>query len=258
MKAEEKSGTVLEISNLTTRFGSTQVHDRISLSMRRGEILALVGGSGSGKSTLLREILVLMRPNAGSIKVFGEEVTTMLDSEMMDLRRRMGVMFQYGALFSSLTVLENVGLPLREHTAISDDLINEIAYLKIRLVGLPADAAGKFPGQLSGGMRKRAALARALALDPELMFLDEPTSGLDPVGASSLDDLILHLQESLQLSILMVTHDLNSLWKLADRIAMLGEGMLVAVGDKETVINTDHRLIRAFFFGDRGHAATGK
>lgn len=247
---------VVEISKLTTHFGTTCIHDQIDLTLLSGEILALVGGSGSGKSTLLRAILLLLRPSAGSIRIFGSEVTTVPETKLRRLRQRMGVMFQAGALFSSLTVLENIALPLRELTTISKGLIDEIAQMKLQLVGLPGDAAHKIPSQLSGGMRKRAALARALVMDPELLFLDEPTSGLDPVGAESLDDLIVRLHQSLRLTILMVTHDLNSLWKLADRVAILGEGKLLACGEKLPVSQANHPLIRAFFHGERGGLLT--
>lgn len=256
MTEEKKNGNVIEITNLTTRFGKAVIQDNISLTMRRGEILALVGGSGSGKSTLLRAILLLVRPAAGAIRIFNREITGLADEEMLALRQRMGVMFQNGALFSSLTVLENVGLPLREHTALPNRFIDELALMKIRLAGLEAEAAAKFPSQLSGGMRKRAALARALALDPELILLDEPTSGLDPVGAGSLDDVILQLHEALHLSVLMVTHDLNSMWKLADRIAMLGRGTIVALGSKDEVAGIDDPLIKDFFHGQRGRLLT--
>lgn len=247
---------VVEITNLTTQFGATRVHDHLDLALQPGEILALVGGSGSGKSTLLRAILLLLRPTAGSIRIFGQEVTSLPEKKTRLLRQRMGVMFQAGALFSSLTVLENIAFPIRELTTISKGLIDEIAYMKLQLVGLPTDAAHKIPSQLSGGMRKRTALARALAMDPELIFLDEPTSGLDPIGAESLDDLILRLRQSLRLTILMVTHDLNSLWKLADRVAILGDGKLLACDDKLTVSQLNHPLIKAFFHGERGGLLT--
>jgi len=246
---------VVEVEGLSTSFGSHLVHQDINLAVRRGEILALVGGSGSGKSTLLREILLLQRPTGGSIRVFGQEVAMASGKRYIPLRCRMGVLFQYSALFSSLTILENVGLPLREHTSLSNRLIDELALLKIKLVGLSPEVCYNYPSQLSGGMRKRAALARALALDPELLFLDEPTSGLDPVGANALDDLIFNLKQALGLTVLMVTHDLNSMWKIADRIAVLGDTRLIAVGTKEEVLQTDHPIIHEFFNGARGKAA---
>jgi phospholipid/cholesterol/gamma-HCH transport system ATP-binding protein len=246
---------VVELENISTRFGSHMVHQNINLTLRRGEILSLVGGSGSGKSTLLREILLLQRPSTGSIRLFGQEITMASGKRYIHLRCRMGVLFQYSALFGSLTVSENIGLPLREYTTLSDHLINGLVLLKIKLVGLSPDVWHYYPSQLSGGMQKRAALARALALDPELLFLDEPTSGLDPIGANAFDELISNLKQALGLTVLMVTHDLNSLWRISDRIAVLGDSHLIAVGTKDEVITTDHPLIRDFFGGARGIAA---
>ena len=246
---------VIEIADLSTRFGSAIIHEDINLQVRRGEILALVGRSGCGKSTLLREILLLQTPAAGSIRVFGRDIRDQGDEALTFLRLRLGVLFQYGALLSSLTVLENVGLPLREYTSLSRGLIDELAMLKIMLVGLAPETAGLYPAQLSGGMRKRAALARALVHDPELLFLDEPTAGLDPVGANGLDELIVNLKRSFDLTVLMVTHDLHSVWRLADRIAMLGDRRLIAVGSKQEVAALDLPVIRDFFGGARGQAA---
>lgn len=247
--------TIIEISNICTRFGSTVVHDNVSLAVRRGEIFALVGASGCGKSTLLREIILLHRPQSGSIRVFGQEVLGMDDEAALPLRKSWGVMFERGALFSSLTVAENVGLPLREHTRMSNALIDELAAVKISLAGLPASAGAKFPNELSGGMRKRAALARAIALDPELLLLDEPTAGLDPLSASGFDELVLHLQKSLGLTIMMVTHDLDLLWRVADRVAVLGEGKVLGVGTMEELSESPHPLVREYFYGPRGRAA---
>lgn len=247
--------TIIEISNICTRFGSTVVHDKVSLEVRRGEIFALVGASGCGKSTLLREIILLHRPQSGSIRVFGQEVLGMDDEAALSLRKSWGVMFERGALFSSLTVAENVGLPLREHTRMSNALIDELAAVKISLAGLPASAGAKFPNELSGGMRKRAALARAIALDPELLLLDEPTAGLDPLSASGFDELVLHLQKSLGLTIMMVTHDLDLLWRVADRVAVLGEGKVLGVGTMEELSESSHPLVREYFYGPRGRAA---
>lgn len=246
---------VIEIANISTRFGSAVVHDDVSLEVRRGEIFALVGSSGCGKSTLLREIILLHRPQSGSIRVFGKEVLGMDDEAALSLRKSWGVMFERGALFSSLTVAENVGLPMREHTDLSDALIEELAAVKISLVGLPASAGAKFPSELSGGMRKRAALARAIALDPELLLLDEPTAGLDPVSAGGFDELVLHLQQSLGLTIMMVTHDLDLLWRVADRVAVLGDGKVLGVGTMEELSESPHPLIREYFYGPRGRAA---
>ena len=246
---------IIEIANLSTRFGSAVVHDNISLEVRRGEIFALVGSSGCGKSTLLREIILLQQPLSGSIRVFGKEVLGLDDEQALFLRKSWGVMFERGALFSSLTVSENVGLPLREHTQLSDKMIDELAAMKIALAGLPASAGDKYPNELSGGMRKRAALARAMALDPELLFLDEPTAGLDPLSASGFDELVLHLKQSLGLTVMMVTHDLDSLWRVADRVAVLGEGKVLGTGTMEELSKSEHPLIREYFYGPRGRAA---
>lgn len=247
--------TVVEVSDVCTRFGRALVHDHVSLSIRRGEIFALVGGSGSGKSTLLREIIMLQRPQAGSIRVFGREVVGLDEDAASSLRRRWGVMFERGALFGSLTVLQNVGLPLREYTKLSDGLIDEVAAVKILRTGLPAGAAAKYPNELSGGMRKRAALARAIALDPELLFLDEPTAGLDPFSAGGIDELVLQLKEVLGLTIMIVTHDLDSLWRVADRVAVLGEGHVLGIGTMEELARAEHPIIREYFHGPRGRAA---
>lgn len=246
---------VIEVTDICTRFGDKVVHDQVSLSVLPGEIFALVGTSGCGKSTLLREMIALQRPQSGSIRVFGEEVVGLDDEAALALRRRWGVMFERGALFSSLTVLENVGLPLREHTRLDDRLINELAMLKIQLAGLSPDAASKFPNELSGGMRKRAALARALVLDPELVFLDEPTAGLDPLSASGFDELVIGLQQSLGLTILMVTHDLDLLWRTASRVAVLGENRVLGIGTMEELSHSEHPLVREYFYGPRGRAA---
>ena len=246
---------VVEISNLNTRFGSAVVHENVSLAVRPGEIFALVGASGCGKSTLLRETIVLQQPVSGSIRVFGREVIGMNDEQALPLRRRWGVMFERGALFSSLTVTENVAMVLHEHTQLSERLIDEIAAVKIALTGLPADAGPKYPNELSGGMRKRAALARAIALDPELLFLDEPTAGLDPLSASGIDELVRSLRNALGLTIMIVTHDLDLLWRVADRVAVLGEGRVLGTGTMEELARSDYPLIREYFYGPRGRAA---
>jgi phospholipid/cholesterol/gamma-HCH transport system ATP-binding protein len=246
---------VVEVRDLATRFGTAVVHDSVSLSVRRGEIFALVGGSGCGKSTLLREVLLLQAPAAGSIRVFGREIVGMSDEQALPLRRRWGVMFERGALFSALSVTENVGMVLREHTRLSQTMIDEMAALKIALTGLPADAGPKFPSELSGGMRKRAALARALALDPELLFLDEPTAGLDPLSASGIDELVRSLRDALGLTIMLVTHDLDLLWRAADTVAVLGQGRILGVGSMADLSRLDDPLIREYFYGPRGRAA---
>lgn len=246
---------VIDIRGLNTRFGSAVVHENVNLSVRRGEIFALVGASGCGKSTLLRETLVLLRPLSGSIRVFGREVVGLNDEQALPLRRRWGVMFERGALFSALTVAENVGMVLREHTPLGPGLIREIAELKIALTGLPADAGAKYPSELSGGMRKRAALARAIALDPELLLLDEPTAGLDPLSASGIDELVRQMRDALGLTIMMVTHDLDLLWRAADRVAVLGDGHILGTGTMHELSGSADPLIREYFYGPRGRAA---
>ncbi|MDA8095150.1 MAG: ATP-binding cassette domain-containing protein [Betaproteobacteria bacterium] len=245
----------IELRDVHTRFGPQIVHDSISLAVRRGEVFALAGASGCGKSTLLREIIMLQRPTSGSIRVFGREVVGLSDAESLPLRRSMGVMFERGALFTSLTVAENVGMPLREHTPLEDRVIDELARVKIGLAGLPASAADKFPNELSGGMRKRAALARALALDPSLLFLDEPTAGLDPLSAAGFDALVRDLQHTLGLTIVMVTHDLDLLWQVADRVAVLGENRALGIGTMDELSRSEHPLVREYFYGPRGRAA---
>ncbi|MCL4315300.1 MAG: ATP-binding cassette domain-containing protein [Gammaproteobacteria bacterium] len=255
MEQARNSAAVVEIHGLNTRFGEAVVHENVSLTVRTGEIFALVGASGCGKSTLLRETILLQPPVSGSIRVFGREVLGLSDEEALPLRRRWGVMFERGALFSSLTVAENVGMVLREHTELSERLIEEVAAVKIALTGLPADAGPKYPNELSGGMRKRAALARALALDPELLFLDEPTAGLDPLSASGIDELVVSLRDALGLTIMMVTHDLDLLWRTADRVAVLGEGHIMGAGAMAELSRSDHPLIREYFYGPRGRAA---
>lgn len=251
----QNASTVIDIRNLITRFGNNVVHDNVNLTVRSGETFALVGGSGCGKSTLLRAIILLLRPQSGSIRVFGQEVIGLSDEEALPLRRRWGVMFERGALFSSLTVKENVSMVLREHTEFSARLIDEVTTLKIALTGLPADAGSKYPSELSGGMRKRAALARAIALDPELLFLDEPTAGLDPISASGIDELVRSLRDALGLTIMMVTHDIDLLWRTADRVAVLGEGHIMGVGTMAELSKSNHPTIREYFYGPRGRAA---
>jgi phospholipid/cholesterol/gamma-HCH transport system ATP-binding protein len=246
---------IVDIRGLHTRFGTAVVHEDVSFSVRRGEIFALVGASGCGKSTLLREAIALQLPAAGSIRVFGREVVGLSDEDALPLRRRWGVMFERGALFSGLTVAENVGMVLQEHTPLGARLVEEIAALKIALTGLPADAGPKHPSELSGGMRKRAALARAMALDPELLFLDEPTAGLDPLSADGIDVLVRNLRDALGLTIIMSTHDLDLLWRAADRVAVLGEGRILGIGTMTELAGSAHPLIREYFHGPRGRAA---
>ena len=242
---------VIEMRKVCTRFGGHEVHTDLDLQVRRGEILAIAGGSGSGKSVLLREMILLQRPSSGSIHLFGEDIGALTDEGVHALRLRWGVMFQKGGLFGSLNVRENVGLPLREHSQLDDAAIDGIAEWKLALTGLPPEAGLKAPGELSGGMLKRASLARALALDPELLFLDEPTSGLDPASAVGVDDLILRTHALYGLTIVMVTHDLDLLWRLADRVAVLGEGHVLATGSMEELSHHEHPIVQAYFVDAR-------
>ena len=247
--------TVLELRGVATRFGSHVVHQCIDLAVQRKEIIAVIGGSGSGKSTLLREMIMLHRPDAGVIRVFGQELGALSEQDALALRRRWGVMFQHGGLFGSLTVLENVGLPLREHTTLDDSLIDAIAAWKIEMTGLKAEVGAQYPSELSGGMMKRASLARALALDPELLFLDEPTAGLDPDSAAGVDSLVLRLRELFGLTIVMITHDLDLLWQVADRVAVLANGRVQAIGTMAELSALDDPAVAPFFAGPRGRAA---
>lgn len=245
---------VISIRGLRNQFGRQVVHDGLDLDVLRGEVMGVVGGSGTGKSVLLRTIIGLNRPKAGTIVVLDQDVSRLSDVEWRRLQARWGVLFQSGALFSSLTVAQNIMAPLKEHTELAPKLVAELVALKIRMVGLPADAAGKYPSQLSGGMKKRAGLARALALDPEILFLDEPTAGLDPIGAAAFDDLILSLQKSLGLTVFMVTHDLDSLHAICDRIAVLVDKH-VKVGTMAEHLKDNHPWIREYFHGPRARAA---
>jgi phospholipid/cholesterol/gamma-HCH transport system ATP-binding protein len=246
---------VIEVRGLVNRFGAQVVHDGLDLDVYRGEILGIVGGSGTGKTVLLRSIVGLIRPQAGRIRVFGVDVLSASETARRALEQRWGVLFQDGALFSSLTVLNNVIAPLREHLDLGPSMEKALARLKISMVGLAPLAGGKFPSELSGGMRKRAGLARALALDPEIVFLDEPTSGLDPIGAAAFDDLIRQLQRSLGLTVFMVTHDLDSLHAVCDRIAVLADNKVLVTGTMAEMMKVDHRWVREYFQGPRAHAA---
>ncbi|HJV27917.1 MAG TPA: ATP-binding cassette domain-containing protein [Aromatoleum sp.] len=251
--------SVIEISKVSTRFGDHVVHSELDLDVRRGEIFALIGGSGSGKSTLLREMILLQRPDSGSIRVLGVDLDKIADGDVdrdaLALRQRWGVMFQHGGLFGSLTVHENIGLPLREHTELDDALIDEIAAWKLAMTGLAPEVGAQYPSELSGGMMKRASLARALALDPELLFLDEPTAGLDPESAGEVDRLVRKLRDRFGLTIVMITHDLDLLWQLADRVAVLGDGTVQGTGSMSELAQSDKPTIRKFFEGPRGRAA---
>lgn len=240
------SQPVVELQNIQTRFGRHIVHDDISLTIGRGEIVALLGGSGSGKTTLMRVMALLHKPQSGSVRLFGNDVSFGGGNEF-ELRRRMGYMFQFGALFGGLSIRHNVALPLIEHTALNNSLINEIAQLKVQLVGLAPEAAGLMPSELSGGMVKRAAMARALALDPELLMLDEPGSGLDPASARSIDELILQLRSALGLTVIMVTHDLVSVQRIADRAILLHEGQILADDAPRKLLESDDQTVRYFF-----------
>lgn len=248
---------VIEISSLSTCFGETIVHSEIDLEVQRAEIFALIGGSGSGKSTLLREMIMLHTPDSGTIRVLGIDLYNIRDDAALALRQRYGVMFQQGGLFGSLTVKENVGLPLREHTGLDDALIDEIADSKLAMAGLKLDVGAQYPSELSGGMMKRASLARALSLDPELLFLDEPTAGLDPLSAAGVDELVLKLRDQFGLTIVMITHDLDLLWQVADRVAVLAEGKVQGIGSMDEVSHIDKPGIRQFFQGVRGKPRTG-
>ena len=248
---------IIEIKDLKTQFGSTFVHKGINLTVKRGEILGIVGGSGSGKTTLLREMLGLTRPTAGSIKVFDYDLLRATPDALLAIQRRWGVLFQQNALFSSLTLLENVSFPLQEHTNLDPQSIKNLALLKILMAGLSTDDAIKYPSELSGGMQKRAGLARAIVLDPELLFLDEPTAGLDPNTAAGFDQLILDLQSTMGLTIVMVTHDLDSLWKITNRVAFLGEGVVLSVDPMPKLVKNPNPLIKEFFGGPRGRIAEG-
>jgi phospholipid/cholesterol/gamma-HCH transport system ATP-binding protein len=250
------SDPIIRIRGLRNQFGSQVVHDKLDLDVRRGEVIGIVGGSGTGKSVLLRTIIGLNRPKQGRIEVFGQDLAALAPARRSAAEKRWGVLFQDGALFSSLTVAQNIEVPLRESLRLPRRLMDEIAAVKIAMVGLPKDAGAKYPSELSGGMRKRAGLARALALDPELLFLDEPTAGLDPIGAAAFDRLIRDLQQALGLTVFMVTHDLDSLHAICDRIAVLADRKVLCVGDMDFMLRQDHAWIREYFHGPRGRAAS--
>ena len=246
----------IRVRGLTNRFGAQVVHEHLDLDVRQGEILGVVGGSGTGKSVLMRSIIGLQQPAAGDIAVFGEAMGDRSEAQAKDVRRRWGVLFQNGALFSTLTVAENVQVPIREYyPALDQLLLDEIASYKIVATGLPAESSSKFPSELSGGMRKRAGLARALAIDPELLFLDEPTAGLDPIGAEAFDALIRNLRDLLGLTVFLITHDLDTLHAICDRVAVIADKHVVAVGTIEELLALDHPWIQEYFNGPRGRAA---
>jgi len=253
----ESREVVIRVRDLVVGFGDRLVMKGLDLDVYRGEVLGFVGGSGQGKSVLTRTILGLVPKREGKIEVFGQDRDTLSLTERRALEQRWGVLFQGGALFSGLTVKQNIQMPMRENRDLSARLMDELAMLKLEFVGLKPDAADKFPSELSGGMVKRAALARALALDPELVFLDEPTSGLDPIGAAEFDELIGTLQQTLGLTVFMVTHDLDSLYAICDRIAALAEGKVIAAGPMETMLASGHPWLQAYFHGVRGGRLTG-
>lgn len=250
-----KQEVVIEMRNVATRFGDHVVHSDINLEVRRAEIFAVIGGSGTGKSTLLREMILLQRPNEGSVRLFGVDLQMLSDAEALTLRQRWGVLFQHGGLFGALTVLENVGLPLREHTQLDDAVIDDIARWKLDMAGLKPEVGAQYPSELSGGMMKRASLARALALDPELLFLDEPTAGLDPDSAAGVDELVLKLRDLFGLTIVMITHDLDLLWQVADRVAVLADGKVQGIGSMAELAQSNNPAIQPFFTGPRARTA---
>ncbi len=252
------STAVIEVRGLKTAFGSQVVHEDLNLSIERGEIVGMVGGSGSGKSVLMRAMLGLRRPQAGSIRVLGIDPLADDPIQRLAVERQTGVLFQGGALFSSLTVIENIMLPLREHHRLQEDTVHALAWMKMRLAGLPSTAADKLPTQLSGGMKKRAALARALALDPPLLFLDEPTAGLDPISAAAFDDLILTLKRSLGLTVLLITHDLDTLYATCDRVAVLADRHVVSCAPIADIEQIAHPWVQDYFHGPRGRSARRK
>src|SRR3954451_3260990 len=252
--AQREREAIIQVRDLEVGFGERTIMKGLDLDVYKGEILGFVGASGQGKSVLTRAILGLVPKRAGTIEVFGENLDGLSPAERRLVERRWGVLFQQGALFSALTVKQNVQVPMREYLALSDRLLDELAMLKIEMVGLKPDAADKLPSELSGGMIKRAALARPLALDPEILFLDEPTSGLDPIGAGDFDELIATLQRTLGLTVFMVTHDLDSLYTVCDRIAALGGGRIIAAGTIDKMLASDHPWLKAYFHGKRARA----
>lgn len=251
VSGSESGEVVLSARDVTVAFDTKLILDKLTLEVRRGEILGFVGASGAGKSVLLRTILGLTKKQSGTITLFGVDVDKASDVERLRIDMRLGVLFQHGALFSALTVQENVQVPMREYLDLPKKLMDELAMLKIELVGLPADAARKFPSELSGGMIKRAALARALALDPDIVFLDEPTSGLDPIGAAEFDELVVKLRDTMGLTVYMVTHDLDSLFTACDRVAVLGNKKVLVEGTIEDMLKSEEPWVKSYFRGKR-------
>jgi phospholipid/cholesterol/gamma-HCH transport system ATP-binding protein len=246
-------GPLLEVRGVVNRFGKQLVHNGIDMQVYEGEVFGIIGGSGAGKSVLLRTILGLRRPDAGSVLFYGREVGSMSAAELHALKASYGVTFQEGALFSSLDVLQNVQLPMLEHIQVSARALDQLALLRVQLVGLPTDAAGKYPSQLSGGMIKREALARALALDPVLLFLDEPTSGLDPISAAAFDELVIYLRRELKLTVVMITHDLDTIYRTCNRVGVIVDGRMIS-DTLEGIVHNPHPWIQAYFQGERARA----
>lgn len=243
---------IIEVQGLGNCFGEQVVHHDLSFNIHRREIIAIIGGSGCGKTTLLRALLMLHKPTAGEVRIFGTDILNCTEKEAQEVQKRWGVMFQNIALFRSLNVMENVLFPLREMIHMTSQVEQEVALLKLALVGLDTRDAEKYPSELSGGMQKRAALARAIVMDPDLVFLDEPSSGLDPQSAEGLDSLVLHLRDHLGLTVVMITHDLDSLWRVPDRVFFIGDGQILAADTMEKVVTTQHPLIQSYFAGLRG------
>lgn len=241
------STPIIEIQGLKNYLGGQWVHSNVNLTVQKGEIVAIIGGSGSGKTTILRSILMLQEPTEGKIRVFGQDISTINDEEASALRRRWGMLFQHSALFSGMTVLDNIMFPMRELASLDKKFMKQLAMLKLSLVGLPKDAANKYPSELSGGMQRRAAAARAIAMDPELLFLDEPTTGLDPHGARQFDELILFLRDALNLTIVMISHDLESIQNCTDRVAFIGEGKILSLAPIDELMKNSHPLIADYF-----------
>jgi phospholipid/cholesterol/gamma-HCH transport system ATP-binding protein len=238
---------IIEIKGMKNFLGGQWVHSDINLTVEKGEILAIIGGSGSGKTTIVRSLLMLLKPTAGSIKIFGQDISQLDAHQAFMLRRRWGMLFQHSALFSSMNVLENIMFPMREFTNLDPEFMHELALLKLALVGLPKEAAGKLPSELSGGMQRRAAAARAIAMDPELLFLDEPTTGLNPHSARLFDDLIVFLRNSLNLTIVMISHDLESLKRTTDRVAFVGDGKILSIEPIKDLMNNKNEMIADYF-----------
>ena len=254
-KKEKMQGDAIKVRGLETGFGNVTIHKNLDLDVRHGEIIGIVGGSGTGKTVLLKAIIGLLPIRAGIVEINGRDQATMSSEEEQLARRDWGVMFQDGALFSSLTVAQNVQVPMREHYKLGQGLMDDITTCKIKMVGLSRDAAPKHPSDLSGGMRKRASLARALALDPGILFLDEPTAGLDPIGAAAFDQLILDLRDALDLTVFLVTHDLDTLYTICDRVAVLGENKILKAAPIKDLLDVDNAWIQEYFKGPRARAA---